>query len=402
MGNRGPRSTRYVRKTRVPWSSRLGNAFQGILIGLLLVVAALVLLFWNEGRAVQTARSLAEAGAAVVSVDAAQVDPAREGELIHVSGPLQVTEPVRDEAFGVAATAARLVRTVEMYQWEEQRRTETRTRTGGAEERVTTYDYRPVWSDREIESARFQYAAQHRNPPKPFENREVVARDARLGAFDVGRNILTQLPASDEVRVEAQAAEALAEQFEAPVQVAGGRILVGEDPADPQIGDLRISYTAAPVGPISVVARQTAESLAPYQTAAGDAILLAEAGVVPADAMLRAAERENMLLSWGLRLLGTGLIFLGFAMVLRPIAVFGDVIPLLGSILRAGTGIVAAAATAILAPLVIALAWFTHRPIVAVIILITGLAVAFAIQRLLAGRVTPRQDMAQNTAPSSD
>ena len=41
-----------------------------MLVGLVLIVAMVVLLFWNEGRAVTTARSLAEgAGAVVIGAD---------------------------------------------------------------------------------------------------------------------------------------------------------------------------------------------------------------------------------------------------------------------------------------------------------------------------------------------
>lgn len=391
MSGSSPSPRRFARRTRVSWGARLGNALVGVLVGIALVIGGLVLLAWNEGRAVQTARSLAEAGGIVASVGAERIEPAREGELVHVTGTLSVPEPVADPEFDVAERAARLVRTVEMYQWEEERRSETRTRAGGAEERVTTYEYRPVWSDRAIDSSRFEHAADHRNPPKAYESRELLAQGATLGAFQVGSAILRQLPADTEVRIGPEAADVIAKRFEAPARIADGRILVGEDPANPQIGDLRISYNAAPAGPISVVGRQTSDSFAPYQTRAGDAILLAQAGTAPADQMIRAAERENTIMAWLLRGAGAAAIFLGFAMVLRPIAVFGDVIPIVGRVLRAGSLVVAAAATAVLGPLVIALAWLAYRPVMAAAILIAGLAAAYGIERLRGGRAPARK-----------
>ena len=33
------------------WGSRLGGAFKGILVGIILFILAFPLLFWNEGRA---------------------------------------------------------------------------------------------------------------------------------------------------------------------------------------------------------------------------------------------------------------------------------------------------------------------------------------------------------------
>ena len=60
------------------WLSRLGGAIKGIFVGLIMVIAAFPLLFWNEGRAVKTAKSLDEGRGAVVTTDSARVDPAKE------------------------------------------------------------------------------------------------------------------------------------------------------------------------------------------------------------------------------------------------------------------------------------------------------------------------------------
>ncbi len=392
MSTGGPIATRYTKKTRVSWLSRLGNAFIGIPVGLLVMITGIVLLSWNEGRAVQTARSLAEAGGIVVSVDAGTIDPVREGALVHVTGTLSVPEAVADPEFGIAEPVARLVRTVEMYQWEEERRTETRQQAGGSEERITTYNYRPVWSDREIDSSRFERAAEHRNPPKPYANREAYSEAATLGAFAVDRALLRQLPASKEVRVPAEAAGALTGRFDAPVTISDGRILVGNDPASPQIGDLRISFSAAPAGPISVMGRQSGSGFSEYPTPAGDAILMAEAGMVPADQMIRAAERENTIMTWLLRLAGAAAIFFGVLMVLQPVAIFADVVPLLGSIVRGGTGLVATAVTLVLAPLVLAVAWLAYRPITAVVVFALGAGAAISVQRLIARRAAAGEE----------
>jgi hypothetical protein len=59
-----------VETTETSWLGRLGQAFAGIIIGLILVIVAGWVLFWNEGRAVTTARSLTE-GAGLVQPVAA-------------------------------------------------------------------------------------------------------------------------------------------------------------------------------------------------------------------------------------------------------------------------------------------------------------------------------------------
>jgi hypothetical protein len=75
---------------------------QVVLIGFVLFVAAFPLLFWNEGRAVQTARSLEEGAGVVVSVSADLVDPANAGRLIHVNGTAKTEDVLRDDEFGVS------------------------------------------------------------------------------------------------------------------------------------------------------------------------------------------------------------------------------------------------------------------------------------------------------------
>ena len=72
----------FTQVTSTSWIARLGKSILGVLIGIVLIIAAIVLLFWNEGRAVTTARSLAEGSRAVVEVGSASVDPANDGKLI--------------------------------------------------------------------------------------------------------------------------------------------------------------------------------------------------------------------------------------------------------------------------------------------------------------------------------
>ena len=134
-------SDSFTETTTKSWGSRLGESIKGVLFGLVLIVGSGIFLFWNEGRAVQTQRSLTEGASLVVPVDPARVDPANDGKLVHLSGDLKPGAPLADPDFTVSATALRLVRTVEMYQWKEESKTETRKNVGGSEETVTTYEY---------------------------------------------------------------------------------------------------------------------------------------------------------------------------------------------------------------------------------------------------------------------
>ena len=68
------------------------------------------------------------------------VELAREGAAVAVNDrpdSPDLDETLRDDQFGVSATALALRRDVEMYQWVERQRTEERKKLGGSVEKVT-------------------------------------------------------------------------------------------------------------------------------------------------------------------------------------------------------------------------------------------------------------------------
>ena len=384
-------SDSFTEVTTKSWGSRLGDSIKGVLFGLILIVGSCILLFWNEGRAVQTQRSLTEGAGLVVQADPARVDPANDGKLIHVSGDLKPGAPLTDPDFMVSATALRLVRAVEMYQWKEESKTETRKNFGGSEERVTTYEYHRVWSDDRIDSSRFKRQDRHVNPQMAYRAASYPSRDATMGAFRPGTNVIDRLPANETVPLDPSLARKLSGRVKGPVHLADGRLYLGDNPSDPRIGDLRITFKIAPAGPASIVGRQTGTGFGSYQTKAGDALLMVRPGTMSAADMFAAAQRENRIFTWILRLVGVVLMFIGFMLILNPLVVVADVVPFIGNILQAGAGIVSLVLTAIIAPVVIAVAWFFYRPLVSAVVLAIGLVLAYGFKRWASQRAAAKR-----------
>jgi hypothetical protein len=376
----------FTETKQVSWLQRIKDALVGILIGIGLVLIACFLLFWNEGRAVQTARSLTEGRGAVASIDPQRTDPANEGKIVHLAGAVKIPSSLTDEEFGVSAQALRLVRKVEMYQWREEKKTETRKNFGGSEETVTTYSYQRAWLDTRQDSSRFRNQDGHRNPDMRYHARDLMSRDATLGTFQLNETVLRQIAAGDELRVDPALAGPLQTKLSGPVQVTDGRIYLGRDPGSAQIGDHRIGYRVARPESISVIGRQSGSGFAEYQTQAGDRLLMATAGNVPAADMFRAAERENTIITWAIRIGGAFAIFLGWVLVFRPLSVVGDLVPLVGTILSVGTGLVAMFLTFLIAPTVIGIAWLFYRPLIGIAILLAGLGGAIGIKMLASRR----------------
>ncbi len=140
----------FTETTRTSWFARLKNGVIGIFIGLLLVFGMIWLLAWNEGRSVKTYRALVEGAGAVVDIDSGAVEAGNEGKLVHIASRVEPVGTPADSQLGISAKgAAGLRRSVEMYQWVEEKKSETRKTLGGGEETVTTYSYTKEWrSDR--------------------------------------------------------------------------------------------------------------------------------------------------------------------------------------------------------------------------------------------------------------
>jgi len=335
-----------------------------------------------------TARSLGEGERQVVEADQAKVDPANQGKLIHVSGNLATKVPLADPEFGISTPAARLVRTVETYQWKQETHTETHKNFGGSEDKITTYTYVQTWSEPHIESSRFHEPNGHVNPPLRYRHLDVVARDATLGAFRLGEAALRRLAAADEYAVDPAVVTALRDRL-GNATVVDGKIFVGADPAKPRIGDLRVAFQVAPVGPVSLIGQQTDAALTEFQTKAGDRLLMARQGSITANDMFKIAEAENRVLTWVLRAVGAVLMLVGWALVGGPLSVLGSVVPLIGDVIGFGTGAVAFLMTAIVVPVVIAIAWLWYRPLVSIVVLAIGFAIVYAIRTRTGRRAVP-------------
>ncbi len=373
--------------TRQGWFSRIGGAISGVLVGIVLIFACVWGLAWNEGNAVKVARGLTEGAGAAIEAAASPVDPANDQKLVHVVGDIAVTAPLEDNQFGVSAAGVKLSRQAEMYQWQEESRSESRTKLGGGEETVTTYTYTKVWAAGAIDSSQFNTPAGHENPRPSFEGAEVFATDATLGGYRLEENVLGQVGGAQPLNLSSQADAIAAAIGETPAhEVSGGTLFLGDNARAPVVGDMRISYEVTPAQEISVVARQNGDNFLDYRARNGSTFLLVADGDVPAADMFQSAQDANSMIAWAVRVIGVVLLMVGFGLILAPFGVLADVLPLAGTIVRMGTGLIGFVLGLIVGTVTIALAWLAFRPITTIVILAVGGAVAFAVYRFGRGR----------------
>ena len=381
--------------TSTSWTSRLGESIGGVLFGVIAILISIALLFWNEGHAIKTAQGLSEGAGLVHDVASDRVDADNDNKLIHVTGDLTTGGPIVDRDFDVRSHGVRLVRSVEMYQWKEESQTENRSKLGGGEEHTTTYKYARAWSDKPIDSSKFKEPRGHTNPAMPYPSRDTFAAGTRIGAFTLNDLLLRGFGTTRPLAAGDAQATALQSHVSKPVTSVDGTLYVGRDSTQPATGDLRISFAEVPLQVASVVAVQSGSSLVPFRTHTGTNVELIAAGAVPAKAMFKEAEDENSSLTWILRGVGCLVMAIGFGLILRPLVIVADIVPLLGSIMGAGAFLVAMVCTVAVAPLVIGLAWLWYRPLIGIAVLVIGVGATWGLTHLA------RQRAVQKTATAS-
>lgn len=287
---------RFREVTSESWFSRIGGAIKGILLGLVLFVAAFPLLFWNEGRSLTTYKSLKEGGSAVITIASDSIDPANAGKLVHLIGFTDTKATLTDADFAVSANALKLKRISEMYQWKEESNSETTKKLGGGTETVTEYSYSRVWSERVINSDNFKRSQGYQNPGAiPYSSREHMADRVTLDAFTLPPSLVGKINSFEPLLISSETPLPKALKDKAQVYDAG--FYMGAEAANPQVGDVRIKFEIVKPAEVSVIAKQVGNSFAPYVTKASGSIELLQIGEHSADAMIAEAQASNKMLT---------------------------------------------------------------------------------------------------------
>ena len=370
--------------------------FVASVVGLLMVLGAGWLLFWNEGRAVKTQQALEEGRDAVVTLlTVEKALEANDGCLVHAQGTAHTEDSVHEPLFGFSVPCMRLVRQVEYYQWVE-RKDKRHTQQGdGSAKMQTHYHYTQRWVDRPVNSRMFR-ETHHRNSVAldlPSDScwgaKRVHMGDFLLHAGQVSR--------AGEVAELSAAQVQLPPEWAARGAWAGNSFYVGSHgPADadnPQIGDVRITWSAAPQQAlVTLVAQQSGYTFVPYVAKSGYTVDLLRNGQYSAAEMFEHAMQQNQILCWVLRGVGVVLMLVGMCMALLVLRGLLGWIPLLGGLLESGVILVGLAVGVLVSLCVMASAWFFYRPLLAAGLIFFGvIPVYYLISRRARGNsLTPQ------------
>ncbi len=399
----------FTEVTSQSWFSRIAASIKGVVVGLVLFVVAFPVLWWNEGRAVTDYKTIQEGASAAVEAPADRVDPGNDKKLVHLTAQAKAPADLKDPLFGVSSDALRLKRHVEMYQWKEEERKKTKKKLGGGTETLTKYEHKKVWSSKRIDSDRFHEDArqEYANPSQMLPGWSETAEDVKLGPYKLPSRMVGGLSNFRKVRAETSNVEKLPADVRERSKLYDGSIYIGAqgndnvDPANPRIGDTRITFQAVPEGTVSIIAQQAGDTFQPYTAETGGTISYIKAGSHSADEMFAEAEKKAAMLTWLLRVGGLVLMLLGVMLVFRPLVVVADFVPFIGSILGMGTFVIGLAIAFPLWLLTIAVAWLRYRPLLAVALIVVGVGVFIGLKFLRKGGKAPAEVATQEPAPPS-
>ena len=368
----------FTEVTRRGLFGRLGQSIKGIVFGAVLFLASFPVLFINEGCAVKDHKRLAEARKAAVELSSTSVLAENEGRLVVVSGEATTDEEVRDPQFQVQVAALRLERRAEMYQWKEQTSTKTRKNVGGSETKETEYRYEKTWSRNVINSGSFKRSQGHENPSSmPVTSEEFQAKVIQLGDFLLPADLSRKIRNDEDIVLTEQDLTKMSAEDQARFKLHDGGLYLGESPGSPAIGDVRVRFEQVLPTDVTVRSAQRGSSFEPWASSNGGEVHEIRMGLLTADEMNEKAVTAAKLRTWAVRLGGFLIMGMGLATIVGPLAVIGDVIPFVGSLIRGASGFVAFALAGVLSLIVIAIAWFTYRPMLSIPLLVGAGALAW-------------------------
>jgi len=353
----------YKVTTTTGWGSRIGNSIKGIFFGFIMFIVSFGVLFWNEGRV-----DVSEIAKTAVEISATTQAPANsDGQLVSTTGVLKSDEKIGD-TYLQAGDYIAINRNVEMFAWEEEKSSTSKTNVGGSETTETTYTYNKNWTSHPESSTNFAKQEGHLNPAMTLGANSVAVQKATVGVYNIDMSQVT-LPSDKGVQLTA-----------ANTILGDGLVLAGDQYlfkgtgslASPQVGDLRVSYSIVP-NPLSTATifgklDLTNNMISPFYGEKNTKLYRIFEG--SRDSAISTMKTEFTILTWILRGVGFFLMWFGLMALFGPISVFLDVLPIFGSISRGGIGAVTFLVSLVLSVITILVSMIIHNLVVLAIVIV--------------------------------
>lgn len=283
----------------------------------LLFCAVTYLLLWNEIQAIVISQALEQGTKLVVSLNpySPDLDAEFEGQLVHLVGSIQITEPLTEPDYNIQVLSVKLKKRVQMFQWiEEAREKDDFGNNLDFETDSNTYSYFTDWRDYLVDSNLFYMSPGHHNPKDmPLSGQTYIADNVKIGhiflGIDVKRKFADYYDITSDERPDRH-----------DIKLHSGAYYHGADPLVHEVGDLRIifSYAGRNNDEYSVIGVLEKMTIQPYTTEyTAEPLILLRKGKHSARDMLALEFQEASRVAWRYRAVGWFQMFAA-AMSLHP------------------------------------------------------------------------------------
>ena len=333
---------------------KIKNSFGGVIAGIVMIIIGTILLWWNEGENVKNIKSTNELEKVAIELKDTKVDSKNEGKAVLVAGDLNVVDDsVKDDEFMLSIKTAKLSRYVDVYQWEETSDTDS--------DGHTTYHYEKKWVTNHINDSSNFHESGHDNPKSiRYAFMDYSADTVKVGDFKLTDEQVNGFDTEEQLSGEN------ATLPEGYTYKDGYVTNAGETP---EVGNVRIYWKYNNWKEVTVLAVQKGDTFADFVSKEGRHINYVSEGRKTLAEAIENIRSGDKMMKWLFRGIGALLIIFGYMAILNPLSTLASFVPILGGIVGGVLNLIAFAIGLAHSFIVIAIAWFRFRPILAACLL---------------------------------
>lgn len=251
--------------------------FWPVLVASGIFLFALFLLFYAERGTVHMKKASAYMMSNFVQLtDTSKLLPENDNKMVYFKAYEQTDEEIFDSLYGVGGRYLSIVRFVEYYQWIEIATTE-KIKYGKEVEERTEYSYSKGWSKTPVNSNEFYDKKFHENiAPLVIKSKKTAAKNIKMGPYYLGDYIrkkvadMTSKTLNHGLDMAAAQKPLENSSVKLKVHLLSKEIYYGNDPASPEIGDVRVSFKIAVPDTMYILAKTEKDKLEPHYVSALD------------------------------------------------------------------------------------------------------------------------------------
>lgn len=385
--------------SRHSYWSRVKNSFAKIWVWFIFVIGSIIWIFMNEKNFLETKVALNEWAEIVKETVSTEINPELDQAEVHLYWETSSdAEALQDSVFWVIVDDLKLARNVSMYQWTEDSEEHCTDNVWWSEDCTTTYTYSKAWEDYAVNSSSFYESAWHENPTEwKYQSQDREKSPIMLWVYTLDSVFVDRLSNYRSVDLSSQeiiipeeykvSGTTSTETSENVIEdnnnnylywewenetaeswikfhVYSDHIYIWANEWNPQVWDLKITFSSVKPWTVSVVWQQVWNNLTTYTASNWKPIALLENWQVTAENMFMHAQDANKKWTRFLRGVLLLLMFAWFSMMLEFITTLAKVLPFLSRIIGVWTGVIAFALTLVFGFLAFGISRLAVRPVV--------------------------------------